>query len=346
MDNFNLDKLLSEDLNINPTDVNKFIDNYIYSFKKIRELKEEINKHFSPEINDNFCIFLVGSYGRLEASPNSDLDCIFIRKNNSGELDEYGVCTQVLEIAEKSGIIKPTGDTGTFGEFVKFDDLLENIGGVDDTNKNLTHRVLILTESHHLYNDVMCKEVVSAIFDKYTAKAKHDEKDPRVLINELVRYYRTITIDYKYKTEERGKSWGERNFKLRHSRKLLFFTSIAIIFTAIKKFDAAECNNNTDKYDYIVKNINSPPILKLKEILVENNKLSSLEPFMWYNKYLELMSDGKKVDELNGILYEDRHTSDLFSEFKDNSDRFDNSLKDLIKSIDDWDDLFYKYIIF
>lgn len=343
MNNSVLNNELIGELDINPKDVDQLLNNYNYSSKNVCKLKEEISKQFPSEISENFCIFLVGSYGRLEASPNSDLDCIFIYKNSLKDSDKEKICTQIFRIANEIGIVKTPGDTGTFKEFVQLDTLLKNIGGFKDTNKNLTRRILILVESRHLYNEDLCKEVVSKIFNEYTTKSRAAEKDPRVLINELVRYYRTITIDYRYKTEEGSKAWGVRNIKLRHSRKLLFFTSIAIIFTAMKKFNR---NSFEDKYNYIIENINSPPILKLRTVLVENNKSSSLEPFIYYNKFLKFISDEKKLKELNNLDYDERHTNTTFLDFKDNSDRFDKSLKDLIKSIDDWDDLFYKYIIF
>ena len=333
--------LLIGDLDIDTKDMQTSLDNYKYSSKKISKLKEEMNKHFSPEINDDFCIFLVGSYGRLEASHNSDLDCIFIHKNSLKKINKDEICTQTFRIAKKVGIMKTPGDTGTFKEFVNLDVLLKNIGGIHDTNKNLTRRILILTESYFLYNDEMCKEVISAIFNKYTKQNKIAEKDPRVLINELVRYYKTITIDYRHKTEEKGKSWGVRNFKLRHSRKFLFFTSIAIIFTAMKKF-----NNNEDKYNYIIENISSPPILKLRKVFVENEISLSLEPFICYNTFLKFASNDEKVKDLNNLNYAERHKNHTYLEFKDNSDIFNKSLINLIKSIDDWDDMFYKYIIF
>ncbi|MCK4796852.1 MAG: nucleotidyltransferase domain-containing protein [Spirochaetes bacterium] len=344
MNEFNLNDLLVKDLAINQNDVKKILDNYEYSTNKIKKLKKEISDLFPLEFAENICIFLVGSYGRLEASKNSDLDCIFIYKNSQTKIDKSEICKSVFQIAEKNGIKKIPGDTGTFKEFIQLETLLKNIGGFKDTNKDLTRRILILTESYPLYNDNLCKEVLLAIFNKYTEKAKQSDKEPRELINELVRYYRTITLDYKYKIEEAKKSWGVRNFKLRHSRKLLFFTSISIIFTSINILK----NNNdyNDKYDYILENINRPPIIKLGQVLIENERALYREPFIFYNKFLECLSDEKNIKELGALDYNKRSESEIFLELKSNSDKFDKSLKDLIKSIDDWDDLFYRYVVF
>lgn len=341
LNNYNLKNLLTKDLKINAKDISKISNNYNYSSGIVKELTKEMCELIPPDQKENICIFLVGSYGRFEASHNSDLDCIFIYKKDG--FDKNNICNKIFEIAEKIGIKKLPGETGTFKEFIKLETLLRNIGGIGDTNKNLTRRILILTESYFLYNDDLCKEVISAIFNKYTEKAKKANKEPRELINELVRYYRTITIDYRFKTEEAKKPWGVRNSKLRHSRKFLFFTSIAIIFTAMKKF---ENNNYEEKYDYIFENINHPPVIKLGKVLIENDKYLNREPFLYYNKFLELISNEKTLKDLEDLDYNKRYDNKNYIVFKENSDEFNKSLKDLIKSIDDWDDLFYRYIIF
>lgn len=432
MDKFDFKNLLTNELQINPRDASSILENHDYTSRKIFELKNSLKNLFSDDFKDNICIFLVGSYGRLEASQNSDLDCIFIYKNVLTPKDKDKIKKLVFDSAKKIGIKKTPGDTGTFTEFIKLNTLLKNIGGIKDSNKNLTRRILILTESYFLYNDDLCNEVLSAIFNKYTKKANESGKEPRELINELVRYYRTVTIDYKHKIEEQKKSWGIRNIKLRHSRKLLYFTSIAIIFTSMKKFK----NINKDKFEYMLANINYPPIMKLARILIEHNdkeylfswnevpgndsgrlidflkqnyniewvKTARIEKidgiktirvsteknflllklnddktelklkiddsrsdkfavkiengrlniynnlyqkiFIYYNNFLRYLGNAEIRKELENLPYDKRLESHNFREFKRNSDSFDDCLKHLIKNIDGWDKLIYKYIVF
>lgn len=198
--------MLTNDLRIDFRDTSNIFENYEFTNKKIFKLREELKSAIPNDFKDDVSIFLVGSYGRLEASKNSDLDCIFIHKKPITKKDTVEIINIVFDCAKKIGLEKTPGDTGTFKEFVQLKTLLRNIGGINDNNKNLTRRILLLTESHFLYNDNLCREIISDIFNKYTKKANETGKEPRELINEIVRYYRTITLDYMYKTEEQNKS--------------------------------------------------------------------------------------------------------------------------------------------
>lgn len=331
--------MLTADLGINLKDALNIFKNYEYTNEIIFKLKYELISTFPNEFKDDVCIFLVGSYGRLEASKNSDLDCIFIYKKRIKEKDKVKITNLVCDSAKKIGIKKTPGDTGTFTEFIQLETLLRDIGGINDSNKNLTRRILILTESYFLYNENLCRDVLSEIFNKYTKKANESGKEPRELINEIVRYYRTITLDYKFKTEEQNKSWAVRNFKLRYSRKFLYVTTIAMIFTAMKKV------RDKEKYEYIRTHINLPPLVKLGKVLIENHNISYHEPFICYNKFLEYLSNDEIREELENLPYEKRYESHVFREFKRNSDKFDETLRNLIKTLDGWDILTYKYIV-
>ena len=74
------------------------------------------------------------------------------------------------EIA-KSEKLKGPGREATFGGLAFSHDIINNIGGNEDTNKNTTQRILLLLESKLIANDSIednaHSRVINGILDRY-----------------------------------------------------------------------------------------------------------------------------------------------------------------------------------
>lgn len=195
-----------------------------FTDKKVKELRAVLAKALN---GDQFAVVVGGSYARREASNESDLD-FFIICDSRGVAKKLTV--ELSRIAQLLGGIvnKSPAAGGAFGRVEAISDMEKNIGGQQDANDKITRRILFLLEGEWLYNREGFEKYRKRILAKYIKNSISEHQLSRFLLNDLIRYYRTICVDFEYKTEEDGKAWGTRNLKLMFSRKLLYFSGILV----------------------------------------------------------------------------------------------------------------------
>jgi hypothetical protein len=160
-------------------------------------------------------VALMGSWGRRELTSGSDEDWLVVHRRPAGTV----VRPAVEEVAR--ALRPPSGAQGIFNRAVAVESLVRF--GLDaDDNTNMTRRLLFLLESVALFGERAHRDAQRAILRAYLEGERRDRRPPRFLLNDIVRYWRTICVDFEGKARQDATKWALRHAKLRTSRTILF----------------------------------------------------------------------------------------------------------------------------
>ena len=289
-----------------------------YSHKKLEALRKEFDTALASDPDaSNFSILTCGSYARGEASKESDIDyCVIFSEKNKEKRSDLE--SKIAEIISEH-VDNPHGNTGTFGGILYIDDLLRNIGGEKDTNKNLTKRILIFLEGTYLFNEHNFKDYQQQLLKTYIKESVQEHQLPKFLLNDVIRYYRTLCTDFEYKTAEDRKPWGIRNIKLVFSRKLLYFSGLIAIADLFHR-------TREDKINRLEFLFNLNPIERIQYICGDEETLRAMSI---YDNFLKDISDPETRNHLKTIVPKNKD-DEIFRKIKNDGHRFSYELTNLL----------------
>ncbi len=166
--------------------------NQNYSAHRLAEMRDALAKRLH---GDTFCVVVTGSYGRHEASDQSDLDYFIIGREAERRQAPH---REVADILGKMVTKKPAVN-GPFSSYITAEELVNRIGLDGDTNSITTRRLLFLLECEWLYNEAGKRKFFDDLIANYVTTTVTRESIARFLVNDVIRYYRTISVDLKSK---------------------------------------------------------------------------------------------------------------------------------------------------
>ena len=185
-------------------------------------------------------ILACGSYARREASAQSDIDYFMV---SDGAGKDPAIIESVRSEVEKIVPNDPSKD-GAFAVKVKREEILDNIGGDDDSNQNITRRILFLLEGEWLFNEQGLQKLRREILERYIRKGMTDHQLALFLLNDIIRYYRTVAVDYEFKISKEQQSETMGNQK--HQTGFLAETSLCKRFVQHRD-DRGSCTGRKDR---------------------------------------------------------------------------------------------------
>ena len=307
-----------------------------------QELDQLINSPGDKLLSDECSVVLFGSVARGETTSGSDIDWILLI---DGPADpQHRTISQVIGSRIQESFKSPNA-TEAFGGMAFSHDLIGQIGGEGDTNSNITKRILLLSESCAVgpleaYDRVL-RSVLKRYLEDDVSRTKGSGKKnfhiPRFLLNDIVRYWRTMAVDYVHKRRTRADSgWATRNVKLRFSRKLIFVSGLLTCFschlnprTEIGKdlFGPDEVQLLTD---HLAQYAKMRPLEVLAEALFEYASEETAKNAMdAYDSFLQCIDDEDKWGRLDELEPESADDDPLFQEIRKQSHKFQASLTKL-----------------
>ncbi len=298
-------------------------------------------------LHDPDCAVVVtGSLGRGEAGDGSDADWVLLVDGPSNP-DHARMARAIAKQVSDAGF-EDVGPTGTFGSIVVSHELVHYIAGTRDTNENLTRRVLLLAESRALTSPVVRERVIRNVLSRYVRHDRSVESTtghyhgiPHFLLNDVVRYWRTMASDYASKMWERTQQgWAIRNIKLRFSRKLLFVWGLLASFSAqlFQTEDLASADRERNEEEYL---------MLLSELIRQQTEITPLELlarvasdprvpletagkiFSAYDEFLAALSNPDTRERLKLLPFGKAATDDVYGPLREASTRFREGINDL-----------------
>lgn len=307
---------------------------------------------------DEGALVVFGSLARAEFTAGSDLDWTVLIDGRA-DSEHLEIVHQLKPKLENAGFKVP-GPTEIFGTLVFSHELIHAIGGEEDTNKNMTRRLLLLLESAAVpvAESVSVRErIVKGILYRYVeedasflASNEPTRKIPRFLLNDVVRFWRTMAVDYANKYRARGgDKWALRNIKLRMSRKLLFVTGLFMCISwELTPHDDVDIKELRHKMIAHLEGwVNKAPLESLAEIIEKYAPSLAADVFDSYDSFLELLGDKEEREHLEKLSPEGAYDDKKFLKARSMSNKFNEALvKLLFESNESVSELAKRYGVF
>lgn len=305
------------------------------SHKLIQQARDTIDTFLSERSIDHgdLCFAVVGSVGRLEALEASDFDVIPIA-NSASALENYKTHDKDLRkrLSEALGVKVSAGEDLTKPTSLEELTRAEAIGGDADDSSQLTKRILILSESRQAGGSLPVMDVRSKILGAYASADRTSGRHALSLCNDIARYFKTLCIEYKAKIDEENKDWCTRNIKLRHSRKIWYFSCM------LSMVDAAESPpDDEDKFiSSLLKHLDTSPSERIVNALSKAGRISAGRLLESYALFLEFMSQANNRAALSRVSHSARYAMTLdnpFPSMKFNSDLIHSEIMSIIDEL-------------
>lgn len=288
-------------------------------------------------VSGDVSLVVFGSLARGEWTSGSDLDWTLLI-DGGADHEHANTAHRIGELLRQRGF-SPPGRTGIFGNLAFSHNIIHQIGGLDDSNRNTTQRLLLLLESRAVNRPDAYDRVILGILRRYLQNdfRTFRLKVPRFLLNDLHRYWRTMCVDYASKYRERAsEGWAIRNIKLRLSRKLIFAAGLVTCYCCDPRI-VGQLNPNLEREPtvdgmaaYLRGFVERTPLDVLCDALVRWSNPETAQLILGaYDTFLAQLDNADNRKRLTDLIPERSATDNLFQELQAQTRSFEKGLERL-----------------
>ena len=271
-------------------------------------------------VDHDAALVLVGSWGRAEVTHSSDDDWLVVVDGPKREHVEPRPAAVAAAFEAR-----PPGPEGIFGAVAFTADLSSNIGLAADSNANLTRRMLLALESAAVVGAPVLRSTRRAIVDSYIGARARDYRPPRFFLNDVVRYWRTVAVDFEGKDRAReGQGWGLRSAKLRTSRKILFASGLLPVL---------ECHKlpADDMSAFLTREFEVPATDRVAAAFERYDALDAgARALLAYDRFVAMLDDPDARAQLSALTEDVASYSPIFGEARQLADQVQAGLLSLL----------------
>jgi hypothetical protein len=302
---------------------------------------DTLRRDLYPLIPRETTLVIYGSLARHEFTQGSDVDWTLLA-DGAASAEHPTVARRIEGRLREKGLKEPSPG-GAFGNLTFSHDLIHRIGGEDDSNSNTTQRLLLLLESTPIGNPEAYKRVVRNVLERYIEEDLIGPGDspyrvPRFLLNDVVRYWRTMAVDFAHKRRARAtKGWALRTAKLRMSRKLMYAAGLVSCYSCDDRF-----GSHREHYDSRHRERATSQIVDHLSVLVGNTPLDIVADavlyyfgkisvpagklFGAYDEFLAILNDRDTRDHLKNLPPEAADDDAVYAKVREIGARFQDAL--------------------
>jgi hypothetical protein len=290
------------------------------------EALEDLRARLATQPRDpDASVVLFGSWGRREVTAGSDTDWSVLVDGPPRAGVRPGGADLIGHLSEAAGSARrPPSQAGSFGGIVFVEPLSEQVGLRADSWDNLTLRMLLLLESVAVAGEDVHARAHARVLETYVREVD-PFRPPRFFLNDLIRYWRTIAVDFEGKARaEDGRKWGSRLAKLRTSRKVLFAGGLLPILLC-------HLHRAEEIPGFLARQLAAPATDRIAFAFEQFGAADAgLRALGAYDRWIGLLGDPAARGELEALTRAQASGSDVFREARRLGDELQDGLTALL----------------